>query len=197
MAWGGGELSYAGLAGCVPVLCPSAAAQGAEFFTLSRCCVLGSWWGLSTLEPVWAMPGGGLSVAGTFPSYVCSRAGGGPSLPGHSLLWAPGMSPAGPSLVSLWGQLCQLLLCCHSTRLLLSSLHRFLWPMSPRVWSSSPTSSLCWCQPASLFRGDFRLGGSPSTTVSSHLASRTAPGTAAAPMPLGFCWKGITSCSGS
>ena len=83
-------------------------------------------------------------------------------------------------LVSLWGQFSLLLLyvTCHSIGLLLSSLHRFLWPMSPRVWSSSPSSSQCLYQPASLFRGGFRLEGYPSITASSQLPSRTAPGKA-------------------
>lgn len=73
------------------------------------------------------------------------------------------------------GQLC---VTCRSTGLLFSAPRRFPWPMSHRVWSSSPSSSQCLCQPASLFRGAFRLEGYPSTTASSHLPSRTAPGKA-------------------
>lgn len=70
--------------------------------------------------------------------------------------------------------------CSVTCYLLLSSLPRFPWPVSPRTWSSSPSSSQCLCQPASLCRGGSRLEGSPSTTVSSPLPSRMAPGKAQA-----------------
>ena len=84
-----------------------------------------------------------------------------------------GRPPGGPS--SFCGQLL-LSVPSHSIGLLLSSLHRFPWPTSRRVWSSSPSSSRCWCRPASLSRGGFRLEAYPSTTASSQLPSRTAPG---------------------
>lgn len=71
-------------------------------------------------------------------------------------------------------------LCSVTCYLLLSSLPRFPWAVSPRTWSSSPSSSQCLCQPASLCRGGSRLEESPSTTVSSPLPSRMAPGKALA-----------------